>query len=429
MASINNRLQISTKQNLVLNNKMLMSLEILYMSTADLNEHIKQQLIENPFLESNSSYDSYDYKNQVKNKSTTDILEQTIDSKNESLFEYLIEQVNITNMNENQKYIAQILIGYIDNDGYIKTTTTKISEENNIDLANTEYVLSIIQTFEPLGIASNNLEQALITQLKRNNSKYKDIAINIIEKYFNELIDYHYNIIIDKLSITIDDIEKARELISKLEPYPARAFDNSHIEYVVPELFIFKENGKWTVKTNDKAIPHLQINKKYTRLKEGTKDKDTLLYLKEQEEKASNLIRFLSDRGKTLYKVGQALVDLQIEFFENGKESIVPLRLKDIALYEKVNVSESTISRLVNRKYLETVWGIFPLKYFFSSVIGSSMSSRSVKEMIKRIISNSTQSLSDEKIKNILMAEGVSIARRTVSKYRSQLKIPSSRNK
>ena len=190
----------------------------------------------------------------------------------------------------------------------------------------------------------------------------------------------------------------------------------------MPELFIFKENDKWQVKTNETFILPLKINKKYSKiLKENNFNNDIL---KEKKLEAQNLISTVNERKKSLKRVGEGLLKLQIDFFENGKEFMKPLRLKDLAL--ETNLSESTISRISNGKYLNTVWGTFSIKYFFSKnikAINGELGSRAVKEIIKRIIENSNAKLSDEKIRLILKSEGIEIARRTVAKYRQSMNI------
>ncbi len=411
------------------------------MSTTELREHIEKEIIENAFLEVQNGdlyYDSPYQNSGLGGVSTTDIIEQTADSRNTSLADYLTEQINTSNALDNIKTIMLILISYIDDDGYIKTKASTIAHENGFAADDLELAWSILKTFEPHGIASQSLSECIITQLQNINeytkdndssrSKYKIIAIEIMQNFFEELSLGNFETIASRLSVDTADVEKAKELIASLEPYPARAFDSHNTEYIVPELFIFQDNGIWSVKTNNYALPRLQINKKYTRLKERTGDTQALAYLEEQEKKANSLIKFIAERENTLHKVGLALLDLQAEFFERGREYLKPMTLKDIATHDAVNLSQSTISRLSNKKYLQTVWGVFPIKYFFSSNLASRHSSQAVKEMIKSIIAKSLVPISDEMIKNVLVSSGVDISRRTVAKYRSSLKIPASRN-
>ncbi len=433
MSNIKNRIEISTKQTLALTTDMRASLKILHMSTTDLREHIDGEILENPFLEvpNNELYYDNPYQNSgLGGLSTTDIIEQTADGSHSSISEYILEQINILDVNDNIKHIMQILISYIDDDGYIKTKQSIICRDNGFEPDELDLAWSMLKTFEPAGIASESLEECLITQLQRlsDSNKYKIIAIEMMQNFFDELSLGNFETIAAKLSVDVEHIEEAKNLIATLEPYPARSFDNDTIEYIVPELFIFQNNGVWSVKTNDYALPRLQINKKYTKLKERTKDEKALCYLEEQEKKAISLIKFIKERENTLQKVGLALLDLQREFFERGREFVAPMTLKDIAIHSEVNLSQSTISRLANKKYLQTVWGVFSLKYFFSSALSSKHSSQAVKEMIKDIISKSLVPISDEMIKNVLVSSGVDISRRTVAKYRNALNISASKS-
>ncbi len=429
MASIKNKLAISTKQTLALNADMRASLAILQMSTTDLEQHIERELIENPFLEINEISNNDYYTSGNSGISTTDIIEQTADDSAKSLAEYLAQQISLSEASEHIKTIMQILVSYIDDDGYIKTKASTICRDNSFEADDLELAWSILRTFEPKGIASSTLSECLITQLNaiNDNNQYKIIAIEIIQNFFEDLSLGNFDTIAARLSLQVADVELAKDLIATLEPYPARAFDNNQTEYIVPELFIFQDNGIWVVKTNDYALPHLQINKKYTKLKEGTNDEKTLCYLKEQEQKAASLIKFIASRENTLHKVGVALLDLQREFFERGREHIKPITQRDVAMHQSVELSLSTVSRLSHKKYLQTVWGVFPLKYFFSSRLASEHSATAVKEMIKRIITSSLVPISDEMIKNVLVADGVNISRRTVAKYRKSLGIAASK--
>ncbi len=262
--------------------------------------------------------------------------------------------------------------------------------------------------------------------LEKDKNIY-DSAIHIVENYLDELSKKNYKKIALNLNTDEDTILKALNLIQTLEPYPAREYDASSIKYIIPELFILKENNQWIVKTDETFIPHLKINKKYIKLLNIEKSKDSINFLKEKKKEAESLINASNERKKTLLKIGEALLKFQFNFFEYGKEFMKPLTLKDMSL--EVNLSESTISRIANGKYLNTVWGTFSIKYFFSAAVGNGLGSRGVKEIIKRIIENSPAKLSDEKIRLILKSEGIEISRRTVAKYRKSMNIFSSRSR
>ncbi|WP_432631456.1 RNA polymerase factor sigma-54 [Brachyspira sp.] len=412
--SINNSINISIRNELRLNSQTKLWLNTISIPAIELKEKIEKTIEENPFLE-------YDIKSNHKSVDINSIIENTATNTKESLFEHLKSQIEITFNNKNDIEIAKQISSFINQDGYLITPYGEIADILNINIKKVDEIIKVLKTLEPIGVAAKNISECLSTQLKYKENideNLKNIAINIVENYLNELSKKNYKYIASKLNISEKDILNALKLIQTLEPYPAREFDTTVIKYIIPELFIFKENNEWRVKTNETFIPPLKINKKYSKL---LKESDFNNDLKEKKEEAQNLINVVNERKKTLKRVGEGLLKLQIDFFENGKEFMKPLRLKDLAL--EVGLSESTISRISNGKYLNTVWGTFSIKYFFSKKINGDLGSRAVKEIIKRIIENSAAKLSDEKIRLILKSEGIEIARRTVAKYRQSMNI------
>ena len=415
-SSINTSINTSIRNELRLNSQTKLWLNTISIPAIELKEKIEKTIEENPFLE-------YDIKSNYSknNADINSIIENTAANTKESLFEHLKSQIEITFNNKNDIEIAKQISTFINQDGYLTTPYGEMADILNIDIKKVDEIVKILKTFEPIGVAAKNISECLSIQLKYKENvdeKTKNNAINIVENYLNELSKKNYKYIASKLNISKKEILDALKLIQTLEPYPAREFDTTTIKYIIPELFIFKKNNEWRVKTNETFIPPLKINKKYSKL---LKESDFNNDLKEKKEEAQNLINVVNERKKSLKRVGEGLLKLQIDFFENGKESIKPLRLKDLAL--EVGLSESTISRISNGKYLNTVWGTFSIKYFFSKKINGDLGSRAVKEIIKRIIENSESKLSDEKIRLILKSEGIEIARRTVAKYRQSMNI------
>ena len=415
-SSINTSINTSIRNELRLNSQTKLWLNTISIPAIELKEKIEKTIEENPFLE-------YDIKSNYSknNADINSIIENTAANTKESLFEHLKSQIEITFNNKNDIEIAKQISTFINQDGYLITPYGEMADILNIDIKKVDEIVKILKTFEPIGVAAKNISECLSIQLKYKENvdeKTKNNAINIVENYLNELSKKNYKYIASKLNISKKEILDALKLIQTLEPYPAREFDTTTIKYIIPELFIFKKNNKWRVKTNETFIPPLKINKKYSKL---LKESDFNNDLKEKKEEAQNLINVVNERKKSLKRVGEGLLKLQIDFFENGKEFIKPLRLKDLAL--EVGLSESTISRISNGKYLNTVWGTFSIKYFFSKKINGDLGSRAVKEIIKRIIENSESKLSDEKIRLILKSEGIEIARRTVAKYRQSMNI------
>ena len=416
--SINTSINTSIRNELKLNSQTKLWLNIISIPAIELKEKIEKAIEENPFLE-------YDIKSNHNNLDINSIIENTASNSKESLFEHLKSQISIVFNNKKDIELAELISTFINENGYLTISSEEIADILNISAKKADEIIKILKTLEPIGIAAKNISECLSTQLKNKENidkNIKNIAINIVENYLNELSKKDYKYISSKMNISEKDILEALKLIQTLEPYPAREFDTTTIKYIVPELFIFKENDKWQVKTNETFILPLKINKKYSKiLKENNFNNDIL---KEKKLEAQNLISTVNERKKSLKRVGEGLLKLQIDFFENGKEFMKPLRLKDLAL--ETNLSESSISRISNGKYLNTVWGTFSIKYFFSKnikAINGELGSRAVKEIIKRIIENSNAKLSDEKIRLILKSEGIEIARRTVAKYRQSMNI------
>ena len=416
--SINTSINTSIRNELKLNSQTKSWLNIISIPAIELKEKIEKAIEENPFLE-------YDIKSNHNNLDINSIIENTASNSKESLFEHLKSQISIVFNNKKDIELAELISTFINENGYLTISPEEIADILNISVKKSDEIIKILKTLEPIGIAAKNISECLSTQLKNKENidkNIKNIAINIVENYLNELSKKDYKYISLKMNISEKNILEALKLIQTLEPYPAREFDTTTIKYIVPELFIFKENDKWQVKTNETFILPLKINKKYSKiLKENNFNNDIL---KEKKLEAQNLISTVNERKKSLKRVGEGLLKLQIDFFENGKEFMKPLRLKDLAL--ETNLSESTISRISNGKYLNTVWGTFSIKYFFSKnikAINGELGSRAVKEIIKRIIENSDAKLSDEKIRLILKSEGIEIARRTIAKYRQSMNI------
>ena len=416
--SINTSINISIRNELKLNSQTKLWLNIISIPAIELKEKIEKAIEENPFLE-------YDIKSNHNNLDINSIIENTASNSKESLFEHLKSQISIVFNNKKDIELAELISTFINENGYLTISSEEIADILNISAKKADEIIKILKTLEPIGIAAKNISECLSTQLKNKENidkNIKNIAINIVENYLNELSKKDYKYISSKMNISEKNILEALKLIQTLEPYPAREFDTTTIKYIVPELFIFKENDKWQVKTNETFILPLKINKKYSKiLKENNFNNDIL---KEKKLEAQNLISTVNERKKSLKRVGEGLLKLQIDFFENGKEFMKPLRLKDLAL--ETNLSESTISRISNGKYLNTVWGTFSIKYFFSKnikAVNGELGSRAVKEIIKRIIENSNAKLSDEKIRLILKSEGIEIARRTIAKYRQSMNI------
>ena len=308
--SINTSINTSIRNELKLNSQTKLWLNIISIPAIELKEKIEKAIEENPFLE-------YDIKSNHNNLDINSIIENTASNSKESLFEHLKSQISIVFNNKKDVELAELISTFINENGYLTISPEEISDILNISVKKANEIIKILKTLEPIGIAAKNISECLSTQLKNKENidkNIKNIAINIVENYLNELSKKDYKYISLRMNISEKNILEALKLIQTLEPYPAREFDTTTIKYIVPELFIFKENDKWQVKTNETFILPLKINKKYSKiLKENNFNNDIL---KEKKLEAQNLISTVNERKKSLKRVGEGLLKLQIDFFE-----------------------------------------------------------------------------------------------------------------
>ena len=333
-------------------------------------------------------------------------------------------------VDEDLKEIATILVSYIDSMGYLSLSIDDLSKELSIPENLLENALQLIQSLDPPGVGARDIKECLLIQIKNINEDSNILLLTrkIIEESLNNLKLRKLEEIAKKHKVLVNDVEKAIEIIEKLEPYPGRQFYTGDINYIIPDVIIEKREGNWEVVTNEIATPKLRVNRYYESLLKNKKtDKKTREFISEKVQRARNFINSIQQRESTLVRVMKAILEEQKDFFEKGSKYIKPLTLKDIA--NKLDLHESTISRVTSSKYVQTPFGIFRLKYFFSNSIQSSnneqYSSRSIKEMIKEIIEEKVgeAQLSDQKIADVLTRKGIKIARRTVAKYRKKLNI------
>lgn len=416
--------EIAIKNILRLNNQTRVWLDVISMPALHLKERVEKELQDNPMLVSSDNF----IRSSSSGKDVDSVIENYVADKNRSLFGHLQEQINIAFNNKKDISIAEQIVSFVNKEGYLTMGVVEMSAILGVSESKINELLNIIKTFDPVGVASSSIEECLMRQLDSlEKSEVVDIAKVIVSKYLGYLAKKKYSEIISITNFSKEQIEKAVSLIKTLEPYPAREYDTTDVRYVIPEIFIYKENEKWVVKVENNYIPRLQISKKYIKLVDEARDKESANYFKEKLKQANYLLTAIEDRKKNLLSLGNALLKLQYSFFEFGREYLKPLTLKDIVSFDGVSLSLSSISRLSNSKYVETPYGVFALKYFFSNAVNDYLGSRSVKEMIRRIIANSDKKLSDEKIRLILEESSVYLSRRTVNKYRNSMNIFSSR--
>jgi RNA polymerase sigma-54 factor len=378
----------------------------------------------------------------------------------ESLQEQLQWQIDMMNLSEVDHAIATILIDSIDERGYMQAdiddliamfdpnqadfeqehslpTDTMIKPEQDNDSAvnkeEIEAVLHLLQSFEPAGIAARNLQECLQIQLKRldQDQLTNRLAMRVIEQTFDLLSSRNYRQIMRELSITEEQLKSAVDLIQTLNPRPGNQLSQNSAQYIIPDVFVSKDSkGVWGVELNNSTTPKLKINDDYAALIKRADNSADNVYLKNNLQDAKWFIKSLQSRNETLLKVASCIVSKQIGFLEYGEEAMKPLVLNDVA--EEVEMHESTISRVTTQKFMHTPKGIFELKYFFSSHVGTTAggecSSTAIRAVIKKLINAENQSkpLSDSKLANLLKDQGIKVARRTVAKYREAMSIPPS---
>ena len=344
-----------------------------------------------------------------------------------SLQENLIDQVRLSELNDDQRQIAEMVIGNIDDYGYLKSSVDELSFSTSIPADKILDVLTIIQSFHPPGVGARDLQECLRIQLERQDRE-KTIEYRIITEHMEALGKRRLPEISRGLDISVDEVQEAMARIAQLEPRPGRAFLPDNQQYILPEVFVHKVGDDYVVTTNDEQIPHLRISNTYKDLmSKADSSAEVRDYIREKIRAGKFLIKSLHQRQSTILNIGREIVKRQREFMEKGIPGLRPMTMAQVA--EVVGVHETTVSRAVSAKYIETPQGIFEMKYFFTSGIatsdGSGLSNTTVKDMIADMFKREdpAKPLSDQEIVKMLSEKGINIARRTVAKYRAELNI------
>ncbi|MDO9585875.1 MAG: RNA polymerase factor sigma-54, partial [Syntrophales bacterium] len=354
-----------------------------------------------------------------------------------SLLDHLMWELKLSLFTDMEMSVGEQIIGNIDSDGYLRATPEEIAAQEGVETGVVEDILRKVQEFDPPGIAARDLKECLLIQVKMLGVTNNLVAA-IIQEHLHDLERKDYNRIARKLKVPLREIVQAVELITRMDPKPGSAYTEEKVQSIIPDVYVFKVGDDYKIVLNDNGLPNLRISNYYTEIMAGMADRSAgengKKYLKERIQSASWLIKSIQQRQKTIYRIAESIVKIQKEFFDAGINHLKPLVLRDIA--DDVGMHESTISRAVANKYMHTTRGVFGLKYFFSSRIqttsGDAIASKSVKEAIKKIIAGEDPKhpFSDKETVKRLGALGISIARRTVAKYREVMRIlPSSRRK
>lgn len=461
------------------------AIKILQMSVMELQQEVTDALVDNPVLEENhetpetensvsnmgaagegednqglrnadndspknevtEGHDDFDWQSYVEQSSgNREYLPSTknfnpeelpnfeqILSKTTTLNEHLMWQLRLTTKDDKELEIGENIIGNLNEDGYLIILLEELQARLGYEKEEIEAILYRIQRFDPPGVGARNLKECLMIQAEQ--LEYHDDVTVIIENHLTELETKNYNAIAKAMNSDLEEVIEICKVIHGMEPKPGRLFVSSEPNYIVPDIYIVKTGNKFSVVLNEDGIPRLKVAKIYQdQLNSGALKGETKSYIKDKLKGAVWLMRSIYQRQRTIYRVTEALLRRQADFFEKGPQHLKPMVLRDIA--DELELHESTISRVTTNKYVHTPHGIYELKYFFNSAIsrsdGEDMASESVKQKIKELIASEDHKkpLSDQQITEMLSDGSIKIARRTVAKYRETLGIlPSSRRK
>ena len=467
--SISQRLQTKLVQKLILTPSLQQAIKLLPMSTLELSELLNQEMVENPMLEEvptenlqpaeaqaekteeekpaegKDTWDDQDYEyffgdyldDGYRPKTPTEVkelppIENTL-STTASLSDHLLWQLSMQTDDSALREIGEAIVGNLDNDGYLMATVEELAAMGPWSTEQVEQALQLVQGFDPIGVAARDLQECLLLQL-RHLGMADTPAGQIVTDYMVLLKNHHVPELARKLSMSIDDLKQHIELIRHLDPKPGTRHNPSQSQYVIPDVYIVKVEDQYVAVLNEEGLPQLRISPTYRRLldKSGASENtdETRAYVKDKFRSALWLIKSVEQRQKTIHKVSTSIINFQRDFLDHGIEYLRPLVLRDVA--NDIGMHESTVSRVVTNKYMHTPQGVFALKYFFHSGIasawGEAVSSVTIKQRIRKIIEQEDprKPLSDSKIVGMLQQEGLELARRTIAKYREELKIPTS---
>lgn len=461
--------QLKLSQQLVMTPQLQQAIKLLQMSRLELTELVQEELLENPVLE--DSLEGKDAREtlieQPQDVSEADTAkkedidwERYLDSQasqapmpgsgrrsaedelpgleatlctTEDLVEHLEWQVRMGDFVEDEQRFAVLVIGNLDDNGYLRMegvapeeVVPRLAAEAELNPEDAEEVLKMIQQFDPVGVGARTLEECLMIQAEHFGMD--ELVLGVIKDHLGDLEKRRYPAIAKSLDCPLDEVYDVAQIIAELEPRPARQYQTDEPRYITPDVYVHKVGDEYFVVANDDGMPKLKISKFYrSAMADNPKAKE---YIQNKMRSAQWLIRSIDQRRKTIVKVTESIVEKQQDFFDKGIEFLKPMILRDVA--EAVGMHESTISRVTSNKYVHTPRGIFELKYFFNSAIRrdaqNDIASESVKQAIKKIVDSEDEKApySDQKIVEILAQDDIQIARRTVAKYREMLGILSS---
>ena len=468
--AIHQHLHTRLVQKLILTPSLQQAIKLLPMSTLELSELLNQEMVENPMLEEvptedlqppeaqaeaekteaaekkdekNDTWDDQDYEyffgdyldDGYRPRTPTEVkelppIENTL-STSASLSDHLLWQLSMQTDDVLLRDIGEAIIGNLNDDGQLVATIDEIASMGSWSTAEVERGLQLVQSFDPIGVAARDLQECLVLQI-RHLGLSGSPAEKVVTEHLRLLQNHQIQELSRKMAMSIDDLKEHIELIRHLDPKPGARYNPSQSQYVIPDVYVMKVEEEYVVVLNEEGLPQLRISPVYRRLldKGGENTDETRNYVKDKFRSALWLIKSVEQRQRTIHKVATSIIQFQREFLDHGIEFLRPLVLRDVA--NDIGMHESTVSRVVTNKYMHTPQGVFELKYFFHSGIasqfGEAVSSVTIKQRIRKIIEQEDphKPLSDSKVVNILQREGLELARRTIAKYREELKIPTS---
>jgi len=463
-------LQLKLSQHLTLTPQLQQSIRLLQLSTIELNQELERYLAENPLLERAEFEESASGPPPVNGSSASEAPAPQPESRDDSsdfgdasgfgdegsgsgsrardedrddftqfaaaeptLQEHLLQQLALTGLTERDKRIAALLVGHLDEDGYLPHDLEEMRESAlqafpDIEAEDLAIALRHVHNLEPTGVGARDAAECLELQLRAlpAATPHRDAAITLVTRHLDTLAARDFNRLRRALGVSEDELRDIRALVLTLDPKPGRAFGTGDVRYVVPDVLVRKSGGRWTATLNRDAMPRLRINKMYADILQASRENGGK-HLSGQLQEARWLIKNVQQRFDTILRVTQSIVDRQKNFFEHGEVAMRPLVLREIA--ESVGLHESTISRVTTQKYMLTPRGIFELKYFFGSHVstdtGGACSATAIRALIKQLVAaeDGKKPLSDHRISDILAQQGIQVARRTVAKYREAMHI------
>jgi RNA polymerase sigma-54 factor len=462
------RLTQRMSQRVVMTPLLQQAIQLLQLSTLELQEVVQKELLENPLLEevpvdgdgpappgepeapapspeptpetsigdtrktdelpfdlSAVLFDDHEERSLVAQEEHDDLPFENIVRSTSSLGDHLEEQLRFATEDPILRRIGSEIIGNLDEDGYLRAEPAEIAERCGASAEDVERGLQLVQSFDPPGIAARSAQECLLLQLRRDPNP-DPVSVEIVEQHFEDLSRRRYQELARALKLPLDRIMESVEEIMGLEPKPGRPFGGNDSRYIVPDVSVIRMGAEYAVVLNEEGIPRLRVNSLYRSLLRSSGD-EARQYVEQKLRSAMWLIKSVEQRQRTLRKVTQSIVKFQREFLDKGLPYLRPLALRDVG--EDISMHESTISRVTTNKYVETPQGLFELKFFFHSGIasgdGEMVSSVSVKKMIQDLLANedTAKPLSDQEVAQILKGRGLTIARRTVAKYREELGI------